>query len=360
MTDIKGGRQLSRVMIMAGGTGGHVFPGLAVAHALREQGVAVRWLGTPNSFEAQKVPAANIPFDTISITGIRGKNWRTQLLAPLRILQATWQAARHLRRFRPTVVLGMGGFVSGPGGLASWLLRIPLVIHEQNAYAGTTNRLLARVARQTLQAFPNTLPHALTVGNPVRPAILAVSPMIARDATPLRLFILGGSLGAAAINALLPAAIALLPENMRPEIRHQSGEKDFSVTLGRWQAVGIKAEVSPFIEDMAAAYQWADLVLCRAGALTVAELCAAGRGAILIPYPYATDDHQAANANFMVRAGAAMMYREAGLTAEQLAALLTDFIKQPTRCQHMGEAARRVREVNTVAEIIDICEEKSR
>ena len=356
--------KLQRVLIMAGGTGGHVFPGLAVAQLLKEQGVDVRWLGTQSGIEARLVPAAGIPLDCLGIAGWRGKGWRTWLSAPFQLFKAVAQAVQVIQAYRPDVVLGMGGFVSGPGGIASWLLRRPLVIQEQNAIPGMTNRWLARVARRVLQAFPGTFAQgAITTGNPVRPDIVAVGAAQAgKDwpvtvGRPLRLLVLGGSLGAVAINRLLPQAIAALPEGQRPDVWHQSGEKHFSDTLAAWQAAGISARVEPFIQAMGEAYDWSDFVLCRAGALTVSELCAAGRGAILVPYPHAVDDHQAANAAFMVKAGAAQMIRQADLDVARLRDLLFEWVKTPAFCQRRGEAARRLGQGQAAADIIRFCEE---
>ncbi len=317
---------------MAGGTGGHVFPALAVAEQLRSQGVEIRWLGTRRGLESRVVPAAHIPLDVIAIRGLRGKGLLGWLRLPFRFSGALLQSLLVIMRFRPMAVLGMGGFVSGPGALMSWLLRIPLLIHEQNAVAGMTNRFLSRLAQCTMTAFPGTLParsKVLLTGNPVRSEIASLAPPEQRFAARhgvLHLLVLGGSQGARALNEALPGAVAALPAAFRPLIRHQSGRQQAGTVQQAYQTAGLQAEVMPFIEDMAAAYAWADLVVCRAGALTVAELAAAGVGAILIPYPHAVDDHQTRNADYLVAAGAARLLPQSERLGQQLAAMLTDLL----------------------------------
>ncbi|MFP4079046.1 MAG: undecaprenyldiphospho-muramoylpentapeptide beta-N-acetylglucosaminyltransferase [Ectothiorhodospira sp.] len=299
------------ILIMAGGTGGHVFPGLAVAEALRARGEAVCWLGTEGGLEARLVPAAGIPFHTLPVSGLRGKGVVPWIMAPWRLGVALWAALGLLLRLRPRAVLGLGGFASGPGGLMAAALGRPLVIHEQNAVAGLTNRALARVADRVLQAFPDTFPaarHPHVVGNPVREAILHLPPpeeRLAGREGPLRLLVVGGSLGALALNTLVPEAVARLPATQRPLIRHQAGERTLEAAREAYRAAGVEADVGPFIEDMAEAYAWADLVICRAGALTISELAAAGVAALLVPYPHAVDDHQRVNARHLGDAGAA-------------------------------------------------------
>ncbi|MGH8561955.1 MAG: undecaprenyldiphospho-muramoylpentapeptide beta-N-acetylglucosaminyltransferase, partial [Nevskiales bacterium] len=293
---------------MAGGTGGHVFPALAVAERLRELGHRVVWMGTQAGLEARVVPAHGLPIEWITIAGVRGKGLLTLLLAPLELLRALLQAIGILRRYRPQVVIGLGGFVAGPGGFAAWLLGRPLIIHEQNAIAGLTNRLLARLARRVLEAFPDTFPVSgkrLTVGNPVRPEIAALPPpeqRLAGRSGAVRMLVLGGSLGALALNRGVPQALALLPPELRPDVRHQAG-RTLDEANKAYAAAGLDIQPEAFIEDMAAAYAWADLLVCRAGALTVAELAAAGLPALLIPFPHAVDDHQSANAHYLVSAG---------------------------------------------------------
>jgi len=354
-------KQLKKILIMAGGTGGHVFPGLAVAEKCREKNIEILWLGTAKGLEAKLVPAANILLKCIPISGLRGKNWRSWLLAPFYLIWSIFAAAKIIRQFKPDVVLGFGGFVSGPGGIASWLLGYPLVIHEQNAKPGTTNRWLSYVARRVLQGFPNVFTKAVTVGNPLRAQLTELT---ATEKTwpdqikrPVHLLILGGSLGAASLNQILPKAIALLPNYLRPEIKHQSGEKLFSDTIRAWQTVDAKVDVQPFIDDMAAAYFWADVVICRAGALTVSELCAVGRGAILVPYPYAIDDHQTANAAVMVKTGAGILLQQSALDENILAAKLTELISTPESFRLMGELAFKSREISATEKIVRLCEE---
>ncbi|WP_303901777.1 undecaprenyldiphospho-muramoylpentapeptide beta-N-acetylglucosaminyltransferase [Thiohalomonas denitrificans] len=317
-----------RILIMAGGTGGHVFPALAVARALAEQGVEVRWLGTRAGMEARVVTAAGFPIDFISIAGLRGKGALGWLTAPVRLVRALAQSLAVLRRFRPGVVLGMGGFVAGPGGLGAKLLGFPLLIHEQNAAAGLTNRLLARWAHRVLTAFPDVLTRGEAVGNPVREEIAALpSPddRFAGRTGSLRVLVIGGSQGAEALNRIVPEALGRIAPDRQPLILHQAGEKKLASARESYTAVGITADVRPFLEDMAEAYGWADLVICRAGALTVSELAAAGAPAILVPFPYAVDDHQTRNARYLTDAGAALLVPQAELTAEGLSARIEEF-----------------------------------
>jgi UDP-N-acetylglucosamine--N-acetylmuramyl-(pentapeptide) pyrophosphoryl-undecaprenol N-acetylglucosamine transferase len=294
---------------------------------------------------------------------LRGKGIKAILFAPFRLLMATLQAGRILRQLRPDVVLGMGGFVSGPGGIASWLLRRPLIVHEQNAKAGLTNKWLACVAAKVLQGFPDTFParaKVVTTGNPVRNEITEIAAPERRlqdRSQPLRLLVVGGSLGAHAINTLLPRALARLPVAERPVVRHQTGDKHAEATRAAYEAVGVQADVMPFITDMGTAYGWADIVLCRAGALTVAELCAAGLGAILIPYPYAVDDHQTANANYLVKHEAALLVQQAALTEEGLAEMIQQLSRSPARRMAMAQAAYQLRQVDATTKVLEICGE---
>jgi UDP-N-acetylglucosamine--N-acetylmuramyl-(pentapeptide) pyrophosphoryl-undecaprenol N-acetylglucosamine transferase len=355
--------KLKKVLIMAGGTGGHIFPGLAVAKLLRSQQVEVHWLGTHKGLEARVIPEAGFPLHFISINGLRGKGIKDLLLAPFRLCHAIYQSLQIIRQVKPDVILGMGGFVSGPGGIASWLLRCPLVIHEQNAKIGLTNRWLAHVATKTLEGFPNVFPlrqKAVTTGNPVRMEIAMVASPEQRFAgrkPPLCLLVLGGSLGAAAINDLIPLALAKIPSAERPQVYHQTGEKHFDKTLQAYQVAGVTANVVPFITEMDQAYAWADVVLCRAGALTIAELCAAGLGAILVPYPYAVDDHQTANADYLVKHQAAVLVSQTALTENRLIELLQQLSASPERREAMAQAAYRLRRVEATNEILTICEE---
>ncbi len=313
------------VMIMAGGTGGHIFPALAVARALDAQGVPVVWLGSRGGMETRIVPEAGIPAEWIAVRGLRGKGLRGWLAAPWRILRAVAEAGRALRRHRPRAVLGMGGFAAGPGGLAAWLARRPLVIHEQNSVAGLTNRVLARLARCVLAGFPGALAGARVVGNPVRAEIARLPAPAERWAGrsgPLRLLVVGGSLGAKVFNEVVPQALSRLPGQQRPQVLHQAGERGLDEARAAYRAAGVEADLRAFLDDMAAAYGWADVVLCRAGALTVAELAAAGLPAILVPFPHAVDDHQTGNARYLAEAGAAWLVPQGEFDAESLAGLL--------------------------------------
>ncbi len=347
------------VLIMAGGTGGHVFPALAVADALRERGVPVVWLGTRQGLEARVVPEAGIPVEWVSVVGLRGKGVVRLLRAPLIVAGACWQAWRILRRVRPRAVLGMGGFVSGPGGLMARLLGRPLCIHEQNAIAGMTNRWLARIAGTVMEAFPGSLPaarRARCTGNPVRATIAALQEPALRfidRSGPLRLLVLGGSQGARALNEAVPAALAQIAPAHRPLVRHQAGVRHLDAARAAYVRARVDAELSAFVNDMAEAYGWADLVLCRAGALTVAELAAAGVGSILVPYPYAVDDHQTANARFLVDAGAAQLLPEIDLSASRLRDLLNGF--ERPRLLLMAQRAREKSCPDAAQQVADAC-----
>ena len=335
-----------RVLVMAGGTGGHVFPALAVAEALRARQLEVVWMGTRLGLEARVVPAAGIPMEWITVGGLRGKGLKTRLTAPFKVALAVLQALRIMLRVRPAVVLGMGGYASGPGGVAAWLTRRPLVIHEQNAIAGTTNRILALLARRVLAAFPGAFPdsvHTTVVGNPVRAAIAALPAPDGRLASRkgrARLLVLGGSQGALALNEAVPEALARLPEADRPLVRHQAGRTTMEVAEAAYVRTGVAAEVCEFIEDMAEAYGWADLAICRAGALTVSELAAAGLPAVLVPFPGAVDDHQTLNGGYLVAAGAAVLVPERQLAPERLARVLTGLLGDRERLVDMARRAR--------------------
>jgi UDP-N-acetylglucosamine--N-acetylmuramyl-(pentapeptide) pyrophosphoryl-undecaprenol N-acetylglucosamine transferase len=356
-------KQLKRVLIMAGGTGGHVFPGLALAQALRAEGVEVHWLGTSQGLEARLVPEANLPLHIVTIGGLRGKNLKTLLTAPLKLTRAVLQARRIIRQVNPQVVVGMGGFASGPGGIASWLLGYPLIIHEQNAKAGMTNKMLARIAKKILQGFPNAFQgndRVLTIGNPVRENIENIIPPASRFASsrkPLRLLILGGSLGAQALNELVPKALSRLDAAERPEVWHQAGDKHIEKTKAQYADLNVQANLSAFVTDMAEAYAWADVVICRAGALTVAELCAAGVCAIFVPFPFAVDDHQTANARFMVSHQAAFCIQQKDLTDERLAAIVKQLSDSPEQRLSMANAAYQLRKTQVAEKIVDICKE---
>jgi UDP-N-acetylglucosamine--N-acetylmuramyl-(pentapeptide) pyrophosphoryl-undecaprenol N-acetylglucosamine transferase len=349
------------VLIMAGGTGGHVFPALAVANVLRARGVAVVWLGVPGSMESRLVPAAGFPIEWVRVAGLRGKGALTWALAPLRIVNAVAQAIGVLRRVKPRSVLGAGGYVSGPGGIAAWLMRIPLLIHEQNAIAGLTNRWLARLATHVLEAFPGSFGprvRASTIGNPVRENIAALEPPAQRFTgreSRARLLIFGGSQGAQRLNVVLPQALARLAPESRPQVIHQTGERGLGPTRAAYVQEKVDAEVLPFIEDMAKIYAWADLAVCRAGAMTIAELQAAGLGAIFVPLPIATDDHQTKNAAVMVAAGAARLIQERDLTPESLGDIIAELVADRARLLKMAEAARGARITDAAARLADLC-----
>jgi UDP-N-acetylglucosamine--N-acetylmuramyl-(pentapeptide) pyrophosphoryl-undecaprenol N-acetylglucosamine transferase len=348
-------------MVMAGGTGGHVFPALAVADWLRQQGCEVCWLGARNGMESRLVPERGYPMEFIDLQGVRGTALKRRLASPFVLLRALWQAFRVLRRQRPGLVLGMGGYVSGPGGAMAWVLRIPLVIQEQNAIPGLTNRILSRIASRVFEAFPSSFADsgvAEESGNPVRQEILELpEPEVrfgARGGSP-RLLVLGGSLGAQVLNETVPAALARLEPEQRPSVRHQTGEKTYELAVERYRANEVEAELKPFESDMAGAYGWADLVICRSGALTVSELAAVGLGAVLVPFPHAVDDHQTHNAAFLVKAGAAVMLPQTELSAASLANLLEELLQDPVRLLAMAKAARRLARPDAAAMVGRAC-----
>jgi UDP-N-acetylglucosamine--N-acetylmuramyl-(pentapeptide) pyrophosphoryl-undecaprenol N-acetylglucosamine transferase len=349
------------VLIMAGGTGGHVFPALAVADELTARGVAVSWLGTRRGLEARVVPAAGYSLETMRVTGVRGKGvWRL-LTAPFMLLLALLQALLIELRLRPRAVLGMGGFSAGPGGVIAWLLRRPLLIHEQNSVAGLTNRWLAPLARTVMEAFPGSLPsryRPVHTGNPVRAGITRLPDPAQRlggRCGAMRVLVIGGSLGANALNAAVPAAIGGMPAGLLPEVCHQTGRGDLETVQGAYRTAGIAARVEAFIEDMAAAYAWADVVVCRAGALTVAELAVVGVASILVPFPHATDDHQTGNAKYLADAGAAILLPQDALTPERLAGLLTDFSSRRALLLEMAGRARALALPDAAHRVAALC-----
>lgn len=347
-----------RVLIMAGGTGGHVFPALALARELKRRNCVVEWLGTRAGIESRIVPAENIKLHCIEVSGIRGKKLQAMLLAPFRITSAISQARHVLKSFMPHVVVGLGGYAAGPGGIAAWLQRIPLIIHEQNARAGTTNRILAPFARRVLSGFPAALKRAEWVGNPVRREIGEIpepSVRLPHQAAGINLLVLGGSLGAQALNQTVPAALQIMPADVRPQVVHQCGEKGLGITQTIYGEAGVEADIRPFIDDMAEALAWADLVICRAGALTVAELCAAGVASVLVPFPYAIDDHQTANGQWLVQQGAATMYQQNVLSAVTLQQAIMQFISDPERIVNMAMAARELARPDAADKFADIC-----
>jgi UDP-N-acetylglucosamine--N-acetylmuramyl-(pentapeptide) pyrophosphoryl-undecaprenol N-acetylglucosamine transferase len=349
------------VLIMAGGTGGHVFPALALARQLRRQSLDVVWLGTRRGLEARVVPAEPIPVEWLSVGGVRGKGLLTLLAAPFRLAWALLQALRVMWRHRPLAVVGLGGFVTGPGGVAAWLARRPLIIHEQNAVAGFTNRCLAHLAHEVLEAFPGSFGpqvHARVIGNPVRAEISAIEPPATRFAGrsgPIRILVIGGSQGATRLNTVVPYALARLGTASPVSVRHQAGARWHEAALRNYESAAARAEVTPFIEDMAEAYGWADLVICRSGALTISELAAAGLPAILVPFPAATDDHQTANARFLVSAGAAVLIPDRELTAERLAQELLRLCASRASLAAMAARARALARPQATEEFARTC-----
>lgn len=346
---------MKTLLIMAGGTGGHIMPGLAVAEQLRVAGWRVVWMGNPEGMEARLVPKHGIEMSWVRFGALRGKGFLRKLLLPINLLRGFWQAWQELRRIRPDVVLGMGGFITFPGGMMASLLGIPLVLHEQNSVPGLANKVLAKVADRVLTGFPDVLPAGEWVGNPVRDDIAALGAPAERFAErqpPLHLLVVGGSLGATALNEAIPAGVALLAESVRPVIVHQSGERHLQALEANYRKAGVAAGCVAFIDDMAAAYEWADIVICRAGALTVAELAAAGVGSILVPYPHAVDDHQTSNARFLANAGAAILLPQNELSAETLA-----LIQNLSRAQllQMAERARDLARPDAAQAVAKVC-----
>jgi UDP-N-acetylglucosamine--N-acetylmuramyl-(pentapeptide) pyrophosphoryl-undecaprenol N-acetylglucosamine transferase len=348
------------ILIMAGGTGGHIFPALAVAHCLRDAGWRVVWLGNPEGMEAKRVPQHGFEMVWVKFAALRGKGLLRKLLLPLNLLRGFWQALRAIRQVRPQVVLGMGGYITFPGGMMAALTGVPLVLHEQNSVAGLANRVLAFVADRILTGFPDVLRKGDWVGNPVRPEIAALKApgerMAGREG-PLHVLVIGGSLGAQALNEVVPQGMALLGAAELPQIVHQAGERHLDELMSNYAAAGIQAHCVPFIEDMAGAYEWADLVICRAGALTIAELAAAGVPAILVPYPHAVDDHQTGNAKFLVHAGGAFLLPQAELTPEAVA-----LVRNYGRGQllEMAEKARALAKPDAALAVANVCSEMAR
>ncbi|MCP5313090.1 MAG: undecaprenyldiphospho-muramoylpentapeptide beta-N-acetylglucosaminyltransferase [Chromatiaceae bacterium] len=351
----------ARITIMAGGTGGHVYPALAVAQELAARGWQISWLGTPDSFESRIVPVHGFELDVIAAYRLRGQGARDRLLAPFRLLRAMGQAWGVLRRRQPQVVLGMGGFVTGPGGLVCRLRSTPLVVHEQNAIPGLTNRLLARIATRVLEAFPCSFPvtvGARVTGNPIRQEIVALpEPQPITADRPLHLLVMGGSLGAQALNETVPEAMALLDRAQRPLVRHQAGRGKATETERGYALHAVDADVSEFLFDMAEAYGWADLVICRSGALTVSELTAAGVPAILVPFPYAVDDHQTVNARFLTDAGAARLLPQQEMSAQSLAFVLKELLADRATLHAMALRAYEHARRDATRQVADACEE---
>jgi UDP-N-acetylglucosamine--N-acetylmuramyl-(pentapeptide) pyrophosphoryl-undecaprenol N-acetylglucosamine transferase len=345
------------LLVMAGGTGGHVFPGLAVADLLKSRGWNVVWMGSPDGMENKLVRARGYDMAWVRFAALRGKGWMRKLMLPFNLLSGFWQAARAIREVNPDVVLGMGGYISFPGGMMAALLGRPLVIHEQNSVPGLANRVLAKVADRVLCGFPNAIPKSIYTGNPVRPEIAQMPSPAERFAgrePTLRLLVLGGSLGAAALNEVLPHGLAMLGEDERPHVVHQAGEKHLEQLQKNYEEAGVQAHCVAFIDNIAGAYEWADLVVCRAGALTIAELSAAGVPAILVPFPHAVDDHQTANAKFLSQAGGAVLLPQKELTAESVS-----LIRNYTRGQllQMAEKARDLARPDATLTVAQVCED---
>jgi UDP-N-acetylglucosamine--N-acetylmuramyl-(pentapeptide) pyrophosphoryl-undecaprenol N-acetylglucosamine transferase len=345
-------------LIMAGGTGGHIFPGLAVAEALRDAGWRVHWLGAPDSMEAQLVPPRGFAFEAVQFGGVRGKGLQTLALLPLKLLRAFWQSLQVVRRVRPDVVVGLGGYITFPGGMMASLLGKPLVLHEQNSVAGLANKVLAQISERVFAAFPNVLKGAEWVGNPLRQAFTTQALPAERFAGrsgPLQVLVVGGSLGAKALNDTVPQALALIPPQQRPQVVHQSGAKQIEALRAAYAAAGVQATLTPFIDDTASAFAQADLVICRAGASTVTEIAAVGAAAIFVPFPFAVDDHQTTNARFLVEQGGGWLLPQADLSAQDLAQRL----QQITRAELLARAekAHQQRKMNATREVVMACEE---
>lgn len=362
-TDGKTG--IKKVLIIAGGTGGHVMPALSVAQYLRTQGIAVHWIGTHTGIEASLVTDAYFPISYIDIKGLRGHTWRRWLIAPWQISKAIIQASKIMLNEKPDVVLSMGGYVSGPGAIAAWILRIPFILHEQNAVEGWTNRLLSHFAKRIMVAFPNTFDDkkkkVVYTGNPVRADILNLLPpdvrLSDRHLSPLRILVLGGSLGATALNETVPRAIALFPDTKRPEIWHQTGKNHLAKTEAIYDQCGVKSEITDFIPDMSKAYEWADLIICRSGALTVSEIAAVGIPSILIPFPHAIGDHQTVNARFLSDENAAILLPQPELNDRALHDVLNDLINSPKKRMEMAKLCREFAKPQATAMVALQCME---
>jgi UDP-N-acetylglucosamine--N-acetylmuramyl-(pentapeptide) pyrophosphoryl-undecaprenol N-acetylglucosamine transferase len=353
--------QVKHVLIAAGGTGGHVYPALAVADYLREQDVKVTWVGTAKGLEHRVVPAANIPLELISISGLRGKGLLNLIFVPMKLVVAIFQTLKIFLKVKPDAVLGMGGFVSGPCGLAAYILRKPLYLHEQNAIPGLTNKVLSYLATTVMQAFPNSFKgnkNIIPTGNPIRKDISELpkpDSRMAKRTDNIRLLIIGGSLGAQALNENVPQALSDIKKELQPNVWHQTGKNKLDTTMTNYKKVNVEAKVTEFIEDMAEAYAWADLVICRAGALTISELANAGIGAILVPYPYAVDDHQTANAHYLTNVGAAILIQQDQLVPK-LKESITELLQTGrTKLIEMANAARELSKPNATKVVAEVC-----
>jgi UDP-N-acetylglucosamine--N-acetylmuramyl-(pentapeptide) pyrophosphoryl-undecaprenol N-acetylglucosamine transferase len=345
-------------LIMAGGTGGHIFPGLAVAQALLDKGWRVHWLGAPGSMESRIVPARGIPLELVAFGGVRGKGLKTLALLPFKLLRAFWQSLQVVRRVKPDVVLGLGGYITFPGGMMGVLCGKPLVLHEQNSLAGMANKVLAGVADRVFTAFPNVLKKGQWVGNPLRTEFLN-QPLPAQRfegrSGPLKLLVVGGSLGARALNTVVPQALALIPEAQRPVVTHQAGEKQIDELRANYAAAGVQATLTPFIDNTAQAFADADLVICRAGASTVTEIAAVGAAALFVPFPAAVDDHQTYNARFLVDQGGGWLLPQAEMTPQRLADLLQK-TERPALMQ-CGLEAKKMQQLSATDAVVAACEE---
>jgi len=345
-------------LVMAGGTGGHIFPGLAVAEELRARGWRVHWLGAPGSMESRIVPAQGFALETIDFSGVRGKGLVTLALLPLRLLRAFWQALQVVRRVKPDVVVGLGGYITFPGGMMAVLCGKPLVLHEQNSVAGMANKVLAGVADRVFTAFPNVFKKGRWVGNPLRAPFTRQGEPAERFAGrsgPLRLLVVGGSLGARALNEIVPQALALIPAENRPVVTHQSGATQIDALRANYAAAGVEAELTPFIDDTASAFAQADIIVCRAGASTVTEIAAVGAAALFVPFPSAVDDHQTTNARFLVANEGGWLVPQRELTAQGLAAVLRN-TERPELLRRATEA-KKMQKTNATHEVVTACEE---
>lgn len=352
---------MKTALVMAGGTGGHIFPGLAVAEALRARGWRVHWLGAPDSMESQLVPARGFPLEPVSFGGVRGKGVKTLVLLPLKLLRAFWQSVQVVRRVKPDVVVGLGGYITFPGGMMSVLLGKPLVLHEQNSVAGMANRVLAGVADRVYSAFPGVLKKGEWVGNPLREAFLQQPPPEERFAGrsgPLKVLVVGGSLGAKALNEIVPQALSRIPPAQRPHVLHQSGARQIDELHANYAKAGVQAELTPFIEDTAGAFAEADLVICRAGASTVTELAAVGAPALFVPFPAAVDDHQTTNAKFLVDAGGGWLVQQRELTPDGLAQMLITLRRD--ELLERAVAARKLQKTQATDTVVAACEDLAR
>ena len=344
------------ILVMAGGTGGHIFPGLAVAEYLRICGWKVSWLGNKNGMEYRLVKACDFPFEAVEFGGLRGKGIKAKLMLPFNLLRAGIQSWHIMRRIKPSVVLGMGGYITFPGGLVAKILKRPLVLHESNSVAGSANRALTKIAMRTLTGFPNTMAHAEWVGNPIREEFDRMTTPAQRYEERqgnLSILVVGGSLGAAALNENVPAALALIPKESRPSVIHQAGDKHLAALQKRYADLGVQADIRPFINDMPNAYAQADLVICRSGAMTVSELAAFGVAACLIPFPHAIDDHQTANARFLSDANAAVLLPQQDLNAQDLALMIQNFSREDLKV--MAERAHALAKLNATQRVAEVC-----